>query len=156
MNFIEQEIAYAPRLSKDRLVLGLRGSLNKHNLDLRQHSVGSVRRGASSQTDPGGAHWLHPDRRLKRAVSMTTQVCGRCGGASPAPRPCHILDRRNLTGWIGGSRLLGLAHRPKHRPARSILLLSGSPGTSTLTPRPVTRIFSGRSPTRTCQHNLCS
>jgi len=37
---IDQEMVYAPRLSNDRLLLGLKGSLNEYELDLlRQHSV---------------------------------------------------------------------------------------------------------------------
>ncbi len=37
---IDQEMVYAPRLSNDRLLLGLKGSLNEYELDLlRQRSV---------------------------------------------------------------------------------------------------------------------
>jgi hypothetical protein len=50
---------YAPRLSNDRLLLGLKGSLNEYELDLlRQHSVEArrekARRGELLQAPPVG------------------------------------------------------------------------------------------------------
>ena len=37
---IDQETVYAPRASNDRLLFGLKGSLNEYELDLlRQHSL---------------------------------------------------------------------------------------------------------------------
>jgi DNA invertase Pin-like site-specific DNA recombinase len=60
---IDQEMVYAPRLSNDRLLLGLKGSLNEYELDLlRQRSVEArPGEGTSWRTAPGGAGWLHQD-----------------------------------------------------------------------------------------------
>ena len=54
---IDQEMVYAPRLSNDRLLLGLKGSLNEYELDLlRQRSVEArrekARRGELLQAAP--------------------------------------------------------------------------------------------------------
>jgi DNA invertase Pin-like site-specific DNA recombinase len=56
---IDQEMVYAPRLSNDRLLLGLKGSLNEYELDLLpQHSVEArrekARRGELLQAPPVG------------------------------------------------------------------------------------------------------
>src|SRR5690242_15944324 len=56
---IDQETVYAPRQSNDRLLLGLKGSLNEYELDLlRQHSVEAryekARRGELLQSAPVG------------------------------------------------------------------------------------------------------
>src|SRR5213594_4913436 len=79
---IDQEMVYAPRLSNDRLLLGLKGSLNEYELDLlRQRSVEARRAKAQRgellvaaavgylKTDA-----LHfekdPDRRVEDAVTL--------------------------------------------------------------------------------------
>lgn len=56
---VDQEMVYAPRLSNDRLLLGLKGSLNEYELDLlRQRSVEArrekARRGELIITAPVG------------------------------------------------------------------------------------------------------
>src|SRR6476659_8586691 len=56
---IDQETVYAPRQSNDRLLLGLKGSLNEYELDLlRQRSVEAryekARRGELLMTAPIG------------------------------------------------------------------------------------------------------
>jgi len=60
---IDQEMVYAPRLSNDRLLLGLKGSLNEYELDrLRAAFGGSAPgEGTSWRTDPGGTGGLHQD-----------------------------------------------------------------------------------------------
>src|SRR5438552_1170342 len=60
---IDQEMVYAPRLSNDRLLLGLKGSLNEYELDrLRAAFGGSAPgEGTSWRTAPGGAGWLYQD-----------------------------------------------------------------------------------------------
>ena len=56
---IDQEMVYTPRQSNDRLLLGLKGSLNEYELDLlRQRSVEArrekARRGELIVASPGG------------------------------------------------------------------------------------------------------
>jgi DNA invertase Pin-like site-specific DNA recombinase len=79
---IDQETVYTPRQSNDRLLLGLKGSLNEYELDLlRQRSVEArrekARRGELLVTAPVGylkteeQHWeKDPDRRVQQAVLL--------------------------------------------------------------------------------------
>src|SRR6059058_2193550 len=71
-----QETVYTPRQSNDRLLLGLKGSLNEYELDLlRQRSVEArrekARRGELVLFSPAGyikaeGHWeKDPDRRVQ-------------------------------------------------------------------------------------------
>jgi DNA invertase Pin-like site-specific DNA recombinase len=79
---VDQETVYSPRQSNDRLLLGLKGSLNEYELDLlRQRSVEArrekARRGELLVTAPAGylkgeqQHWeKDPDRRVQEAVLL--------------------------------------------------------------------------------------
>ena len=79
---IDQDTVYAPRHSNDRLLLGLKGSLNEYELDLlRQRSVDArrakARRGELIVASPAGylkteAGRLEkdPDRRVQEAVRL--------------------------------------------------------------------------------------
>src|SRR5260221_2386627 len=79
---VDQETVYTPRQSNDRLLLGLKGSLNEYELDLlRQRSVEArrekARRGELLVTAPVGylkgeeQHWeKDPDRRVQEAVLL--------------------------------------------------------------------------------------
>jgi hypothetical protein len=79
---IDQETVYIPRQSNDRLLLGLKGSLNEYELDLlRQRSVEArqqkARRGELLVTAPVGylkteeRHWeKDPDGRVQEAVLL--------------------------------------------------------------------------------------
>jgi len=78
---IDQDTVYAPRLSNDRLLLGLKGSLNEYELDLlRQRSVEArrqkARRGELLIVSPvgyvKGEHRLEkdPDRRVQDAIDL--------------------------------------------------------------------------------------
>ena len=79
---IDQETVYSPRQSNDRLLLGLKGSLNEYELDLlRQRSVEArrekARRGELLVTAAVGylkgeeQHWeKDPDRRVQEAVLL--------------------------------------------------------------------------------------
>lgn len=78
---IDQETVYAPRMSNDRLLLGLKGSLNEYELDLlRQRSVEARRqkalRGELLIVSPvgyvKGEHHLEkdPDRRVQEAIDL--------------------------------------------------------------------------------------
>jgi DNA invertase Pin-like site-specific DNA recombinase len=51
---IDQETVYAPRQDNDRLLLGLRGSLNEYEIDLLRQAlvIGQIRGGAAG-LEPG-------------------------------------------------------------------------------------------------------
>src|SRR4029434_10964367 len=76
---IDQDMVYTPRQSNDRLLLGLKGSLNEYELDLlRQRSVEArrekARRGELIVTSPigyvkgEGRLEKDPDRRVQEAI----------------------------------------------------------------------------------------
>jgi DNA invertase Pin-like site-specific DNA recombinase len=79
---VDQEMVYAPRLSNDRLLLGLKGSLNEYELDLlRQRSVEArsekARRGELIVSAPIGYIKSEdqrlekdPDRRVQQAIQL--------------------------------------------------------------------------------------
>jgi DNA invertase Pin-like site-specific DNA recombinase len=74
---IDQEMVYAPRLSNDRLLLGLKGSLNEYELDLlRQRSVEArrekARRGELIQAVPVG-YIKTEDQRLEKDPDLRVQ-----------------------------------------------------------------------------------
>jgi DNA invertase Pin-like site-specific DNA recombinase len=74
---IDQEMVYAPRLSNDRLLLGLKGSLNEYELDvLRQRSVEArrekVRRGELVVSAPIG-YIKSEDQRLEKDPDLRVQ-----------------------------------------------------------------------------------
>ena len=88
---IDLEAVYCPRLSNDRLLLGLKGSLNEYELDLlRQRSVEARRakaqRGELLVAAPVGflktdaPHFeKDPDRRIQEAVALVFQKFGELG-----------------------------------------------------------------------------
>jgi DNA invertase Pin-like site-specific DNA recombinase len=88
---IDLEAVYCPRLSNDRLLLGLKGSLNEYELDLlRQRSVeacrAKARRGELLVAAPVGflktdaPHFeKDPDRRIQEAVALVFQTFGELG-----------------------------------------------------------------------------
>jgi DNA invertase Pin-like site-specific DNA recombinase len=79
---VDQETVYAPRQSNDRLLLGLKGSLNEYELDLlRQRSVEArrekARRGELVVAAPAGYLKTQdqrlekdPDRRVQEAIEL--------------------------------------------------------------------------------------
>src|SRR2546428_2613831 len=79
---VDQEMVYAPRQSNDRLLLGLKGSLNEYELDLlRQRSVEArrekARRGELIVSAPVGFVKTDqqrlekdPDRRVQQAIQL--------------------------------------------------------------------------------------
>jgi DNA invertase Pin-like site-specific DNA recombinase len=78
---IDQETIYAPRLGNDRLLLGLKGSLNEYELDLlRQRSLAArhekARRGELVVAAPvgfikiGDRLEMDPDRRVQAAIRL--------------------------------------------------------------------------------------
>src|SRR6266478_395405 len=76
---IDQETVYTPRQSNDRLLLGLKGSLNEYELDLlRQRSVEArrekARRGELLVIAPAG-YVKSEDQRLEKDPDRRVQEC---------------------------------------------------------------------------------
>jgi DNA invertase Pin-like site-specific DNA recombinase len=88
---IDQETVYAPRASNDRLLLGLKGSLNEYELDLlRQRSLEArramARRGELLVIAPVGYRKSDqrrfekdPDRRVREAIGLVFDQFERIG-----------------------------------------------------------------------------
>lgn len=88
---IDQEVVYAPRSSNDRLLLGLKGSLNEYELDLlRQRSLEArnekARRGELVVAAPVGflktadqRLELDPDRRVQDPIRLVFAKFGELG-----------------------------------------------------------------------------
>ncbi len=81
---IDQETVYAPRQSNDRLLLGLKGSMNEYELDLLRHRswearLEMARRGELVVAAPPGFVKTEdqrlekdPDRRVQEAIRLTS------------------------------------------------------------------------------------
>jgi DNA invertase Pin-like site-specific DNA recombinase len=92
---IDQETIYAPRHGNDRLLLGLKGSLNEYELDLlRQRSLAARhekgRRGELIVRVPvgfikTGDHFeKDPDRRVQEAIKLVFDKVAELGSARRA------------------------------------------------------------------------
>jgi len=92
---IDQETIYAPRQGNDRLLLGLKGSLNEYELDLlRQRSLSAryekARRGELLVTVPvgfvkaGDRPEKDPDRRVQEAIKLVFEKVAELGSARQA------------------------------------------------------------------------
>ena len=92
---IDQETIYAPRQGNDRLLLGLKGSLNEYELDLlRQRSLAAryekARRGELIVAAPVGFVKVgdrlekDPDRRVQHAISLVFDKVAELGSARQA------------------------------------------------------------------------
>src|SRR6266702_2316688 len=92
---IDQETIYAPRHGNDRLLLGLKGSLNEYELDLlRQRSLSAryekARRGELVVSAPvgfvkaGDRYEKHPDRRVQEAIGLVFDKVLELGSARQA------------------------------------------------------------------------
>src|SRR3974390_429103 len=92
---IDQETIYAPRHGNDRLLLGLKGSLNEYELDLlRQRSLSAryekARRGELVVAAPigfikaGDCFEKDPDRRVQAAISLVFDKIEELGSARQA------------------------------------------------------------------------
>ena len=92
---IDQETIYAPRHGNDRLLLGLKGSLNEYELDLlRQRSLAAryekARRGELVVSVPvgyvkaGDRYEKDPDRRVQKAIELVFDKVLELGSARQA------------------------------------------------------------------------
>ena len=92
---IDQETVYAPRLGNDRLLLGLKGSLNEYELDLlRQRSLAAryekARRGELVVAAPvgfikvGDRLEMDPDRRVQAAIRLAIDKVAELGSVRQA------------------------------------------------------------------------
>lgn len=92
---IDQETVYAPRQGNDRLLLGLKGSLNEYELDLlRQRSLAArhekARRGELLVAAPIGFVKLgdrlekDPDRRVQEAIRLAIDKVAELGSVRQA------------------------------------------------------------------------
>lgn len=104
---IDQETVYAPRQGNDRLLLGLKGSLNEYELDLlRQRSLAAryekARRGELIVAAPvgfvnvGDRLEKDPDRRIQHAIMWSSTKwlssaapAKRCSGSSSRSWSCR-------------------------------------------------------------------
>jgi len=92
---VDQETVYNPRLSNDRLLLGLKGSLNEYELDLlRQRAVEGrnekARRGEFLAAVPvgylktaDGSLEMDPDQRVQEAIRLVFRKSQEFGAARP-------------------------------------------------------------------------
>src|SRR5204863_5169491 len=92
---VDQETIYAPRQGNDRLLLGLKGSLNEYELDLlRQRSLSAryekARRGELVVSAPvgfvkaGDRYEKDPDRRVQEAITLVFDKIEELGSARQA------------------------------------------------------------------------
>src|SRR5918994_1997550 len=92
---IDQEAVYAPRQGNDRLLLGLKGSLNEYELDLlRQRSLSArhekARRGELVVAAPvgfvkaGDRLEMNPDRRVQAAIRLAIDKVAELGSVRQA------------------------------------------------------------------------
>lgn len=92
---VDQETIYAPRHGNDRLLLGLKGSLNEYELDLlRQRSLSAryekARRGELVVAAPvgfvkaGDRYEKDPDRRVQDAIALVFDKVAELGSARQA------------------------------------------------------------------------
>ena len=92
---IDQEAVYAPRQGNDRLLLGLKGSLNEYELDLlRQRSLSAryekAKRGELVVAAPVGFVKVgdrlekDPDRRVQEAITLMFDKVAELGSARQA------------------------------------------------------------------------
>lgn len=111
---VDQETVYAPRLSNDRLLLGLKGSLNEYELDLlrlrgleaqrekagRGELVVSVP--AGYRVGDGGALEKTPDRRVRQVIELLFAKFFELGSA------------RQVMLWLRAAQIQVASNRDRH------------------------------------------
>jgi len=104
---IDQETVYAPRQGNDRLLLGLKGSLNEYELDLLRHRSLSARyekarRGELIVAAPVGFVKVgdrlekDPDRRVQEAIILVFDKVAELGSVRQA---CESAPRLDPSAW---------------------------------------------------------
>lgn len=93
---IDQETVYDPRKSNDRLLLGLKGSLNEYELDLLRQRAWEARREKAKRGElvaqvpvgfiksPDQRIEKDPDRRVQEAIRLVFRKCVEFGSARQA------------------------------------------------------------------------
>ena len=130
---IDQEAVYAPRQGNDRLLLGLKGSLNEYELDLlRQRSLAArhekARRGELVVAAPVGFVKVgdrlekDPDRRVQAAIKLVFDKVAELGSARQAllwflEHGLDLPTRRNGGDVVWRRPSYGTIHRMIDNPA---------------------------------------
>jgi DNA invertase Pin-like site-specific DNA recombinase len=141
---VDQEAVYAPRDGNDRLLLGLKGSLNEYELDLlRQRSLSAryakARRGELVVAAPvgfvkaGDRLEKDPDRRVQEAIRLVFDKVAELGSARQALLWFHehSLDlpaRRGDGAVVWRRPCYGSIHRMVTNPAYGGAYASGRTG----------------------------
>jgi DNA invertase Pin-like site-specific DNA recombinase len=93
---IDQETVYNPRKSNDRLLLGLKGSLNEYELDLLRQRAWEARREKAARGElvpqapvgfvktPDQRFEKDPDRRVQESILLMFRKCAEFGSARQA------------------------------------------------------------------------
>ena len=123
---VDQEMVYAPRQSNDRLLLGLKGSLNEYELDLlRQRSVEArrekARRGELVIVAPAGFLKTSdqrlekdPDRRVQKAIGLVFAKFLELGTVRQTLLWSYICLSRRFSASSSFSRFRSDATRPPY------------------------------------------
>src|SRR4051794_3656835 len=145
---VDGEAVYAPRDSNDRLLLGLKGSLNEYELDLlRQRSLSAryakARRGELVVTAPigflkaGDRLEKDPDRRVQEAIRLVFDKVAELGSARQALLWFHehgleLPARRSDGALIWRRPCYGSIHRMVTNPAYGGAYAYGRTGVAVL------------------------
>ncbi len=108
---IDAETVYDPRLSNDRLLLGLKGTMNEYELSLLQQRTREAirqkaRRGELQFCLPVGLIWtaagkieLDPDERVRHALSMVFEKFAELGSARQV-QMWFLREKISLPAWV--------------------------------------------------------